>query len=51
MSKRRHRLKGDLVAALQWLKCRVRQDLLFNTPDLSWTSAHEGIDGEAWGSA
>ena len=47
ISKRRNRLKGDLVEALQRLKCRVRQDLLFKAPDPS--STLEDIDGEAGG--
>ena len=51
MSRRRTRLKGGLVEGLQWLKCRVRQDLLFEAPHPSWTSTHEDVDGEARGSA
>jgi hypothetical protein len=29
ISKRRNRLKGDIVEALQFLKCVIRRDLLF----------------------
>jgi len=29
ISKRRNRLKGDIVEALQFLKCMIRRDLLF----------------------
>jgi hypothetical protein len=29
ISKRRSRLKGDIVEALQFLKCLIRQDLIF----------------------
>jgi hypothetical protein len=32
ISKRRNRLKGDLVEALQCVKCAIRQDLLFQAP-------------------
>ena len=32
ISKRRNRLKGDLVEALQCVKCAIRHDLLFRTP-------------------
>ncbi len=29
ISKRRNRLKGDIVEALQFLKCLVRKDLVY----------------------
>lgn len=32
ISKRRNRLKGDIVEALQCLKCALRHDLLFREP-------------------
>lgn len=32
VSKRRNRLKGDIVEALQCVKCAVRHDLLFREP-------------------
>jgi hypothetical protein len=31
ISKRRSRLKGDIVEALQFLKCLLRKDLIFRT--------------------
>ena len=32
ISKRRNRLKGDIVEALQCLKCAIHHDLLFDEP-------------------
>lgn len=32
ISKRRNRLKGDIVEALQCLKCLLRNDLMFRQP-------------------
>lgn len=32
ISKRRNRLNGDIVEALQCLKCAIRHDLLFQEP-------------------
>lgn len=32
ISKRRNRLKGDIVEALQCIKCAIRHDLLFREP-------------------
>jgi len=32
ISKRRNRLKGDIVEALQCVKCALRHDLLFREP-------------------
>jgi hypothetical protein len=43
ISKRRSRLKGDIVEALQFLKCLLRQDLIFRT-DPSDTDLE--VDGE-----
>jgi hypothetical protein len=34
ISKRRNRLKGDIVEALQCIKCSLRHDLLFCEPGL-----------------
>jgi len=34
ISKRRNRLKGDIVEALQCLKCLIRQDLIFRQDPL-----------------
>jgi hAT family C-terminal dimerisation region len=33
ISKRRNRLKGDIVEALQCVKCAIRHDLLFREPE------------------
>lgn len=38
ISKRRNRLKGDIVEALQGLKCMIRHDLLFRPPGPSVNS-------------
>ena len=32
ISKRRNRLKGDIVEALQFLKCRLRKEVIFRAP-------------------
>jgi hypothetical protein len=32
ITKRRNRLKGDIVEALQCIKCAIRHDLLFREP-------------------
>jgi len=32
ISKRRNRLKADIVEALQFLKCLIRRDLIFQEP-------------------
>ena len=32
ISKRRNRLKGDIVEALQFLKCRLRKETIFRAP-------------------
>lgn len=34
ISKCRNRLKGDIVEALQVLKCAIRRDLLFRVPEV-----------------
>ena len=34
VSKRRNRLKGDIVEALQCLKCLIRRDLLFREVEM-----------------
>jgi len=47
ITKRRNRLKGDIVEALQGLKCAVRHDLLFREPAPSSTlEAELNVDGE-----
>jgi hypothetical protein len=33
ISKRRNRLKDDIVEALQVMKCMIRRDLLFRVPE------------------
>jgi hypothetical protein len=38
ISKRRNHLKGDIVEALQFMKCLLRKDLLFRVP---FTTADE----------
>jgi hAT family C-terminal dimerisation region len=47
ISKHRSRLKGDIVEALQCLKCAMREDLLFRVS--SPTSTTEGSDEESDG--
>lgn len=48
ISKRRSRLKGDIVEALQCIKCAIRHDLLFQEPAPSSISedAEETSDQE-----
>ena len=46
ITKRRNRLKGDIVEALQCLKCSIRQDLLFREPGPSSVMEAEGDDDE-----
>lgn len=43
ISKRRNRLKGDIVEALQCVKCAIRHDLLFREPAPSSTLEAEFI--------
>jgi hypothetical protein len=54
ISKRRNRLKGDIVEALQFLKCLIRRDLLFREMvttaeelELEIEEAMEGLEAEA----
>jgi hypothetical protein len=55
ISKRRNRLKGDIVEALQCVKCAIRHDLLFREPAPSSILEAEfngdGEDGEDDGEA
>ena len=47
ISKHRNRLKGDIVEALQCVKCMVRHDLLFREPaPSSIIEAEMNSDGE-----
>jgi hypothetical protein len=50
ISKRRNRLKGDIVEALQCIKCAIRHDLLFREPGPSSSAEEEsdeyGIEGD-----
>lgn len=47
ISKRRNQLKGDLVEALQCVKCAIRHDLLFQAPaPSSILEAEVSEDGE-----
>jgi hypothetical protein len=47
ISKRRNRLKGDIVEALQCVKCAIRHDLLFRAPaPSSILEAEASEDGE-----
>jgi hypothetical protein len=47
ISKRRNRLKGDIVEASQGVKCAIRKDLLFREPAPSSTlEAELNADGE-----
>jgi len=62
ISKRRNRLKGDIVEALQFLKCAIHHDLLFQTLPSSATEleatkldivhtdegGHRGVDESSW---
>ena len=48
ISKRRNRLKGDIVEALQGLKCLIRKNLLFRefeTVDSERTASRGGDNG------
>ena len=48
ISKRRSRLKGDIVEALQCVKCSIRQDLLFAEPGpSSITEAMEDSENDS----
>ena len=46
ISKRRNRLKGDIVEALQCVKCAIRHDLLFREPGPSSLSEDESDEFE-----
>jgi hypothetical protein len=48
ISKCQNRLKGDIVEALQFLKCCVRQDLIFHEPAPS-SSLEVELEGDADG--
>ena len=54
ISKRRNWLKGDIVEALQCVKCSMRHDLLFREPapssalETELDSGDEGEDSEEW---
>ena len=59
ITKRRNRLEGDIVEALQCLKCAICHDLLFRTPapssitetelnDEDGEDDREGSEGEGW---
>lgn len=45
ISKRRNRLKGDIVEAIQCLKCSLRNDLLFREAGPSSLDEEEYQDG------
>jgi hypothetical protein len=47
ISKRQNRLKGDIVEALQCLKCLICCDLMFWEP-MDYESDEEGLDEEGW---
>jgi hypothetical protein len=45
ISKRRNRLKGDIVEALQFLKCLLHRDLIFRTqPSTSLDDLDDEVD-------
>ena len=64
ISKRRNRLKADIVEALQGLKCMIRRDILFREhptirselaagdghapPDTAKTGRDSGAEGDSW---
>ena len=41
ITKRRNRLKGDIVEALQFIKCLLRKNLLFREPQPTSALEHE----------
>lgn len=56
ITKQRNRLKGDIVEALQGVKCAIRHDLLFREPAPSSTleaefsaEGEDEVDGENGG--
>ena len=46
ISKHRSRLKGDIVEALQCLKCMLRHELIFREPE-PCTATETALEGEA----
>jgi hAT family C-terminal dimerisation region len=46
VTKRRNRLKGDIVEALQCVKCCIQHDLLFREPPPS-SALETELDGES----
>jgi hypothetical protein len=47
ISKHRNRLKGDIVEALQFLKCLIHRDLLFRVPEaLVDNDEHQEVERE-----
>jgi hypothetical protein len=56
ISKRRNRLKGDIVEALQVLKCLYRKELIFREvvtvaeeeDDMDWEELEEIVDNFSW---
>lgn len=46
ISKHRNRLKGDIVEALQCLKCAIRRDLLFKEPGPSSVVEVSAVDSD-----
>jgi hypothetical protein len=49
ISKRQNRLKGDIVEALQCVKCTIRHDLLFREPEPSSIFEVEVNDANEYG--
>jgi hypothetical protein len=49
INKRRNRLKGDIVEALQCVKCAIRHDLLFREPGPSSILEAEMDDAQGEG--
>jgi hypothetical protein len=47
ISKHHNPLKGDIVEALQCLKCLICCDLMFREP-MDYKSDEEGLDEEGW---
>jgi hypothetical protein len=51
ITKHRNQLKGDIVEALQCLKCAIRHDLLFKEPGSSSATKDFEIDNQSEGTA
>jgi hAT family C-terminal dimerisation region len=51
ISKQRNRLKGDIVEALQCVKCTIQHDLLFREPGPSSIFEVEVNDANEYGEA